>query len=516
MLVRLIDEEIASASDDELRARLAALHEANVRAATEDSCDFVEWALPDEETGHAIVSASIHREWHSFVAENRYAALLAPVEHGKSSQIAVGYVLWAIGRNPNLRAAIISSGEASAQKPLRAIRGHIERNVRVQEVFPGLRPSTNAEDSWGQTAITVERSIISRDPTLQALGAGGQIVGSRLDLIVLDDVLDFDNTRTAEQCAKTIEWFETTVLTRLTARGKIIVIGTPWSPLDLLAVLQKRKGWAHRVYSAVLNPDDKPDTWIPTWPERWPLWRLIERLNNTTTITFWRKYLCRITSDATARFKMEWIERAKVLGRQRTFLQRAPVLQPSGRRLACFTGVDLGMSPRKRKATGSADHGDGLTVLFTIAIDERGRRLLVNIESGRWMAPEILSRIADHYARYGASILVESNGAQAFIVQFAQARGIPVEPFNTTGGAKYDEHFGVESLAVELRSELWVFPSGADGQTVDPELSALVGELIHYHPDAHTGDRLMAMWFAREGARSLIASISQHMPTMTR
>lgn len=496
--------------------RLAALHEVNLRAAVEDSCDFVEFALPDEETGEPIECADIHREWHEFVGANRYACLLAPIEHGKSSQISVGYVLHRIGKNPNIRAAIISSGEMSAQKPLRAIRGHIERNPRVKEVFPGLRPSSNPGDPWGQTMITVERTIIAREPTLQALGEGGQIVGSRFDLIVLDDILDFQNTRTAEQCAKTIEWFETTVLTRLTPRGQIIVIGTPWSPIDILAILQTRKLFASRVYSAVRNPDDKPDKWVPTWAKRWPLWRLLERLSITTTITFWRKYLCKITSDATARFKQEWIDRAKVLGRQRVFLKGAPILQPSGRRLACFTGVDLGMSPRKRKMHGGADHGDGLTVLFTLAVDERARRIVVNIESGRWTAPEILLRIADHYARYGSTILVEDNGAQSFLVQFAEARGIPVVPFTTGSGNKYDETYGVESIAVELRNGVWVFPSGADGQTVDPELQALIAEMLHFHPDAHTGDRLMACWFAREGARSLIAKISQHLPTLTR
>lgn len=514
MLLRLQPSELAGLPLPEVRERVAAAHEANVRAAVADSCAFVEFAIPDEETGLPIKAAPIHEEWHATIRENRLVGIIAPVEHGKTSQIAVGYMLHAIGTNPNIRAAIISNTATQAEKPLAAIRGHIERNALVHEVFPHLRASDHPEASWGQSAITVDRKLIVRDPTIQALGVGGPLVGSRLDLILLDDVLDFDNTRTPEQCAKLIEWFETTVLTRLSKRGRIIVIGTPWSTNDLLASIQKRPDWAIKVYCAVHNPDDSPERWRPVWPEAWSLERLLERWRNTLPLTFMRKYFCRIRDDASARFRQEWLDAAKVLGRGRALLSHRPILQPSGRKLPCFTGVDLGTSKRKRRVAQGADHGDGLSVLFTIAIDDRARRLVVALESGRWTGPEILTRLQSTFTRFESTMLVEDNGAQTFLLQWAATRGIPVIPF-TTGRNKTDEVFGVEALAVEFRSGLWVVPSDIHGKS-DPEIEAWFSEMLHFTPQGHTGDRLMASWFAREGARDLIASIMAHMPTLDR
>lgn len=518
MLLRLADDEIAGLSTAQLMDRLAAMREANIRAAVDDSCDFVDYALPDEETGEPVESQWFHREWHEHIDDHRLSVILAPVEHAKSSSIAVGKVLHRIGKNPNLRCAIISNGEDSAQKPLRAIRAHIERNARVREVFPHLVPSTHPEAPWGESAITVERSRIMRDPTLQALGVGGQIVGSRLDLIVLDDVLDFKNTLTAEQCAKTVHWFETTVLTRLTANGRIIVIGTPWAASDLLAVLQTRVDWAAKIYSAVENPDDSAEKWRPIWPQRWPIPRLLERLRTTTTLTFWRKYMCRITSDATSRFAQEWIDTCRRLGIGRSFLRTQPTLHPQGTKLKCFTGVDLGMSPRKRRLYAGIEHGEGLTVFFTIAIDPRARRVICEIDSGRWKAPAIIDKLASIHARFDSTIAVEDNGAQAFLVQWAQTRMIPIVEHTTTSLNKYDESYGVETIGVEMRNGLWVFPSGpkGDGFENDGEMRKLEAKLLQYTPDGHTADEIMAMWIAREAARALIAEVMATINTTAR
>ncbi len=42
-------------------------------------------------------------------------------------------------------------------------------------------------------AIYIERESNEKDPTLQALGIGGQIYGARADLIILDDCVTLSN-----------------------------------------------------------------------------------------------------------------------------------------------------------------------------------------------------------------------------------------------------------------------------------------------------------------------------------
>lgn len=494
-------------TEEALRQRARAKKQAQLKAARARAEDFLEYAIRDEETGAVIRNADFHREWQKFLRENRRATLIAPVEHGKTQQV-LGKVLHLLGNNPSLRIALISNTAEQAQKLLRSVRTHIEENARVREVFPNLKPSTRDADPWHQSAITVERKTTAKDPSIQAHGVFGPIVGARLDVIVLDDVLDFENTRTEEQRKKLIEWFDTTVFTRATKHAQIFAIGTPWHPDDFLHNLEARPGFSTRRYCAVENPDDPRPKWRPIWPRQWPRSRLIERERDMAETVFSRKYLCRVRMDATARFKEEWLRRMVALGRGLSFFPESPKAQGGVRKLRCFTGVDLGVGQGEENA---------LTVLFTIAQRDDGRRMVVNIESGHWTAPEIIDRLESHYRRYDATIMVESNGAQKFIVDMALDKSIPVTAFHT-GANKWDPEWGVESLAVEMRNMRWVLPSGSAGEIgqLDPEAQAWLRECLYFNPSEHTGDRLMASWLAREAARRFDPSPAQRVDTQRR
>ncbi len=324
---------------------------------------------------------------------------------------------------------------------------------------------------------------------MTAFGSGAP-PGPRFDLIVMDDAIDFESTRTEEQRKKWLEWFESTVFTRSTEDGRIWLIGTPWHPDDALHVLEKRPGFACKRYSAVHNPDDKAEQWKPIWTTSWPLKRLVERWRNTTEMVFARKYLCRVRLDSLARFKQAWLDRAGDLGKGLFLTAAAPKAQGGVRSLPCFTGVDLGIGLGEEDAS---------TCIFTIAVRDDGKRIVVDVETGKWQAPEILDRLEDKYRRYGAYVMVESNAGQMFLTQMAAER-FPVQSF-VTGSNKWDEEWGVESLAVELRNMQWVVPSGRSGRDYAPEIEAWYREMLYFNPAAHTGDRLMASWLAREAAR---------------
>lgn len=505
-LTRLTREEVADLSLEELVERSDALHQLNVLEARESAAAFVEFAIPHEQGG-AVVNGRHHEEWHAMLDANRMCVLFAPVEHAKTQQIAVGRALWVLGRNPNLRIGLISNTSTQAEKILHSIKQHIVSNPRVLEVFPHLKPSERDEDPWTAGAITVERTVIAKDPSIQAFGIGGAlVVGSRLDVIIGDDLLDFENTRTADQLKKVLDWWDTTIFTRLVDGGVVWLIGTPWARGDILHVLEERPGYASARYSAVLNPDEPQANWRPLWPEQFSLQRLITIAQNTTPHNFARKYLCRVVDSASARFQQAWLDQCMDLGKGRTLLSRAPVT-PGGRPMPCFTGVDLGVGQKE---------GHDLSVLFTITVDDAGRRIPVDIESGRWSSPEILSRIWRCSQRFGSIMLVENNGAQDFLLQWARQSGIAVREFTTTAHNKFSEAFGIESIAVEMRSGLWLIPSGTTGRDLHPEVRAWCQDMVFYSPNAHTGDRLMASWFAREGARSVGVQMTGQTNTLAR
>jgi hypothetical protein len=481
-----------------LEKRMRARHELVLRKARTDPIAFAEYVFIDEMSQRPIRCSAMHREWQDFLTDNDWAVLVAPVEHGKTSQL-IARILFEIGKNPNLRAAWISDSAEQALKVLGVLRRYIEESARLREVFPHLKRSTRPGHYWNAHAIEVERSPFLRDPTVRAYGSGTKIAGSRLDLIVCDDILNLQNTGTLEQATKTIHWFDVMVLTRAQddprsgRSAKLWVVGTPFADWDILHALPKRKSFASRVFCAVHNPDDPPRKWRTVWSELWPLKKLLKRLNGMLPTDFARKYLCRVTNDINSRFPEYAIRIALEQGRGLTFLTRRPLVYPGPRALRCWTGVDLGVGKKE---------GQDRTALVTLALRDDGRRQLINIESGNWTADEIMDRIVEAYYRYESRIIVENVAAQDFLLQFVRKhRKIPVEPYQTTGQSKWDESFGIESIAVELRQKLYIFPSGPTGEEIDDELTALRFEMLSYKPDQHTGDRLMALWFAREGMR---------------
>ena len=65
----------------------------------------------------------------------------------------------------------------------------------------------------------------------------------------------------------------------------------------------------------------------------------------------------------------------------------------------------------------------------------------------------------------------------------------------TTGTSKADPVFGVESLAAEMANGKWIIPSKFN--RAPNEAEEWIEEMLYYNPLNHTGDRLMAAWFAR-------------------
>ena len=490
-----------------VEALAEALDEIQCQEARENPAAFVQYCFRHEETDAPLMNAEHHNEWHEFLNDNDRAILFAPVEHAKTQHIAVGRVLYALGKNPSKRLAVVSLTQSRhADKVVGQVRRHIESNPRLHKVFPDLKPSEDLHDPWGQSRIVVQRDTNAKDPSLQGLGAFGPINGSRLDGIIIDDVLNFENTRTADQITKLIEWMDSEVFTRVGDDGWIHWIGTPWTPMDPMHQVAKRSGWASERYSAVLNPDAPMEDWEPMWPEQFSIDRLKRIYHATTPLNFARKYLCQVRMDAASRFKQEWIDNALGLGRRMRLTKRHPV-GPSGQALRCYTGVDLGVGQKE---------SNDLTCLFTIAVEENGRKRVLDIQSGRFTAPEILQRIQGVVQNYGSIVYVEDVAAQSFLLQWASSQGLPVRGFTTTAGKKYHEHYGVESLAIEMRNGGWVIPSGEPGEQIDPEVDEWIREMLYYTPEAHTGDRLMASWFAREAARAGGAPIFQHVDTLAR
>lgn len=471
-------DEAAAALHTKKVREAAAVRLLAARLARKDFTIFCEYVMRDERTQRPIVLAPLHVEWAQLLDEHERLVLFSHVEAGKTQMVAVARTLWELGNDPTLRCLILSHTQHQARRIATTIRAYVENSVELREVFPDLEPGT----PWGEFAFSIKRRSNAKDPSVQVAGVGGNILGARLDRVVADDVLDHDSTRTDDARKATIAWWDATLTGRLTDHAKVRVVGNAHHQRDLLHELARRPGWAMRRFPVVDSRNGKT-----RWPERWPDERIQQKALELGPFETARQLMCEARDDATARFPKAAIDLALQLGEGTSMASALQVVPPGYR---TYTGVDLAVQQK--------DSSDS-TALVTIAVDPYGTRSILNVESGKWTAPEIVQRIRNIYLRYQSIMVVENNASQNFLVQWVQyGDAMPIIPFTTGRNKAHPEH-GVESLAVEMAAGKWRIPN--HGGRCHREIQGLVDEMLFYDPVAHTGDKLMALWFAREGIR---------------
>lgn len=468
--------------------RLASAKAAHLRLARERPEAFNSYVLRDEETGRSLLLTEDQLEWHQLFDRHRKLLLWAHVEAGKTNQMSIGRTLFELGKNPNLRVCVVSNTDRQAQKMCLAIQKYVEHSDQLHEVFPNLRRAPNMP--WNQHQLYVARETRAKDPSVQTLGVHGNILGARIDLLVLDDLLDYENTVSAARRDDLWNWYHSTIEGRLTAEARVVCIGTAWHREDFMHRLARSPAWHARRYPVI---DEA--TGASRWPNRWPVARIEQkRIDLQSPIEFARQLMCVARTDEDSRFKKAWIDACLARGEGRGLTYSLNAL-PAG--YATYTGVDLGVRVKA---------GADLTVLFTIVLHPNGDREVLDIQAGRWTGDRIVERIVDTHRRYQSIVYVENNAAQQFIVDFTRKLSdVPVHPF-TTGRAVHHAEFGIEGLATEMANGKWIIPSvriGHELRPAHPELVHWVSELLYYDPAAHPGDRLMASWFAQSGAKKL-------------
>ena len=111
-----------------------------------------------------------------------------PPEHAKSTTITVNYATYLICMNPNVKIAIVSKTQTRAAEFLYAIKQRLteERWTRLQQAYAPDGGFRATADQWTQNRIYLKRDSDAKDPTVQALGIGQQIYGTRADVIIMD------------------------------------------------------------------------------------------------------------------------------------------------------------------------------------------------------------------------------------------------------------------------------------------------------------------------------------------
>jgi hypothetical protein len=468
--------------DDEYLAVTAGQHayESLIQLCRKDVNAFAEFVLRDEETKEPIEQAKIHVEMQAAYDRERFIKVLAHPESGKTQQLVICRTLFELGNDATERHVFLNNGQDGAKKSLGAVKKYIEKSKELRAVFPKLLPG----NLWREDAIVVEGAGMSRDPSIYCLGFHGNITGARIDRAKVDDLLDYENTRTPEARKDVDSWFRRTFLSRLTGRSTLAFLTNAWHEEDLGFTLSE-DGWFSLHYPVL------DDSGQPTWPERWDLPRIALWRRRLGELEFARSFLCEPRDAGAMSFRPEWLRGALRRGVGYAFVDN---LAEAPSNALIVTGSDIGASKKLR---------GGASTLFTVCVYPNGMRQLIAARSGRWSGGEFMANLVDVGERYGGVIVVEDNGVQKHLVDLANEDGtaipVPVLPFYT-GRNKYDVTLGIDALGAEFESNRWIFPSGRSGRDIPEEVRRLMGECRAYSPGTHPGDRLMALWFARTWA----------------
>ncbi len=452
-----------------------------------------------------------------------------PPEHAKSTTITVNYATYLICMNPNVRIGIVSKTQTRASEFVYAIKQRLteERWAKMQQVYGPAGGWKETADQWTQTRIYLKRDSDAKDPTVQALGIGQQLYGSRLDVIIVDDAVDTTNAHEAE---KQMEWLQKMAITRVGKVGKLIIVGTRVSPLDFYKEIRNPDRWTgdrspftYFAMPAVLEFAAKPEDWVTLWPisdrpwegeedeavpdenghySKWDGPTLFARRSEVSPSTWAMVYQQQDIEDD-AVFNPLLVSAATNRMRKPGPIRFGAPGHPKEGNWVTLIGMDPAM-------TGKAG--------FVAYAVERttGKRLVLNAFNMVEPSPQKIRALLEEWVQQYSpmELIVEINAHQKSYAldeelnQWLSNFGVRLKP-HFTGKNKWDTNYGVAGMAT-LLGTLRDGKANHDGLLELPDntnehIKALTQQMLTWKPDTKNAtDVLMALWFCELRAKELV------------
>ena len=454
--------------------------------------------LPD---GGTPYPASHHQVWGSVMMDDSlgHTLIIAPPGHAKTNVCGVYYPAWWLGNNPNKHMVYLQAASDQAVKQSLAIRDTIAENPRYHAVFPEVTP--DKKRGWSQDQWFLKRSSSDdKDYSFKAVGVGGDLLGARADVLLIDDVCDEENMATAHQREKLERWIGTTAMSRLTPEGRCIIVMTRWHEADLADWAMKRG------FTVVHMPaiSDSPDVYATIkrrnlltdedqtlstilvhkngpalWPEHLDLGALQKRRMILGPDRFAQMYQGLPVPAGGSIFKEDWWRWYSALPHITLKIQ-------------CWDTAF--------QAKTTADY----SVCQTWGLGVNGRMYLLDEWRGRVEFPELKRQAMIQYKKHSPSrvYIEERASGQALIQELRQERdGLPALPVISFKDKNVDKVMRanavtgfVESGIVHLPnptiapwindwcSELQYFPAGSHDDRVDAAVMGISQLAIHCSP----------------------------------
>ena len=471
----------------------------------------------------------------TYEPSNRRRLLInVPPEHAKSTVMTVNYATYRIAMDPNIRIVIVSQTQTRAKEFLYSIKQRLTEDnwAKMHGVYGPAGGWKETADQWTADRIYLERSSGEKDPTVQAIGMGQQIYGTRADLIILDDVV---TTTNAHEWEKQLNWLQKMVITRVGATGMLIIAGTRVSSVDLYKEIRNPDNWSgdrspftYLAMPAVLEFADKKDDWVTLWPYSDRIWDGADpEWDPELFVQNEQGYYPKWGGKQLHQRRSEVNPSTWALVYQQQDVEEDAIFPP----ILVNSAINRFRKPGPLKLgnPGHPQDGQWVTIIgfdpamvgqaamVALAVDRNtGQRMVLDVYNMFDPTPgKIRELIEDWVTRFQPlEIRVETNAHQkAYALDedlrmWLANRGVQMRE-HFTGRNKWDVGFGVASMSGlfgQLRD------GKPDGNALislpdasNEHVKALVNQLITWKPDTkNKTDCVMALWFCEIRAKELI------------
>lgn len=425
----------------------------------------------------------------------KLASLLEDVERGKKDRIAVSiaprfgksylishyYPAWYLGRHPDHYVIMASHTADLAVDFSRKVRNLIN-SPEYQRIFPDVSVASDAKAAG--------RWNTNKGGEFFAVGVGGAVAGRGAHLLLVDDPFSEQDVLNGnyDVFEKAYQWFTFGARTRLMSTGRVAIVHTRWSPVDLIGRLVKDMAMNDLAdqYEVVEFPAILPSG-ASLWPEMWPIEKLERTRASMPAFQWAAQYQQNPTSEEAAIVKREWWkiwERDKPPKCEYTLLS-----------------YDTAFSKTTR-----ADYS--ACTLWGIWRNEDGEAqvILLNSWKDKLEFPELKTKVFNDYKEWDPDgIIVEAKASGAPLIAELRRAGIPVQEYvPSRGNDKIARLNSVADMfasgmiwvpqtrwAEEVVEEIAAFPAGEHDDLTDSTTQALLrirqGGLIRlkrdYEPD---------------------------------
>lgn len=131
---------------------------------------------------------------------------LMPRTHFKTTIWTIGETLQDIVRDPNIRILVVSNTGRNAELFMEECQQHFELNEVFRWAYREVIPDNFNTTRWNKNELLVKRTLIAREPTVDAIGAFGGIESRHYDKIKADDLVVEKHIYSDVEMDKLIQW----------------------------------------------------------------------------------------------------------------------------------------------------------------------------------------------------------------------------------------------------------------------------------------------------------------------